>query len=150
MNIWKNKLILTSMAFCLVLPFAIRAQQSTSSPQDTELEQLLNGSATSPTEKDSDAAVAPADNANKTSSDSASNKSLPSPPSTEGPQESTATAGSTNPEQNIVTIQKPELPAATTETKTQSRPKSPALEEIVVTAQRREENLQNVPISITV
>lgn len=53
------------------------------------------------------------------------------------------------PVQSAVTVEKPALPAAAP---IQSAPKakSAALEEIVVTAQRREENLQSVPISITV
>ncbi|MFA5941071.1 MAG: TonB-dependent receptor [Sinimarinibacterium sp.] len=66
-------------------------------------------------------------------------------PAAQNPEAAATTA---EPELDVITLPKKEAPPASAETR--APPSSRSIEAIVVTAQRREEDLQDVPISITV
>lgn len=141
---WSNKLIAISVASCMGLPLMVRAQQSQNSSQITELDQLLQDSAAPQADQKTELAAQPASDRNKAPSGTTDTSTAG------GAQSAPAIAPLADAGQNANAMPKPDLPKAEAQTAAQPKRKGAQLEEIVVTAQRREENLQAVPISITV
>lgn len=142
---WTNKLIAISVASCMGLPLMVRAQASTDASQASELDQLLGGSSTAPDAQNSAAAAPPAADANSSSAP----ETAGTPAAADA--QATPSAGAPAPvEKAVIEAPKPELAKEQMEKTVPVKKKTAQLEEIVVTAQRREENLQDVPISITV
>lgn len=142
---WTNKLIAISVASCMGLPLMVRAQSSTDTSPTAELDQLLSGTP-GPSDQKDDTVVLPADDASTAPSGAADTSAAGTPQSAPA----TTAAAPAGAGQNAVTMEKPDVVKAQVAAPVQTKKKSSPLEEIVVTAQRREENLQNVPISITV
>ncbi|HSW14100.1 MAG TPA: TonB-dependent receptor [Solimonas sp.] len=118
-----GKLVGLVAMFCLGLPLMAGAQAASEESGDAELEELL------------DSAVLPSEE----------QPPAPAPAQTAAPQGAAATRA--EPELEVIPVPQKETPQPVTTARPKSRP---MIEEILVTAQRREENLQDVPISITV
>lgn len=141
---WTNKLIAISVASCMGLPLVVRAQSSPESTQASELDQLLGGSTSAP-DANNPAAPPPANDTTQVAA--------PASPEPSAPTDRQGAPDANAPpqvEKAVIAAPKPDLAGEQVEKAATGKKKGAQLEEIVVTAQRREENLQDVPISITV